>query len=116
MDSTGAATPVDDGFEKVGYDLEVLVKKRLSDKEMYMVEVKEANVTDNKRWRRKNTKPFSDVVKSVVGPAVRCNETCRGNESVTLENIKSVLLRDEAVSPSNSKYLCLVLVRTRPAL
>ena len=50
MDSTGAATPVDDGFEKVGYDLEVLVKKRLSDKEIYMVEVKEANVTDNKRW------------------------------------------------------------------
>lgn len=116
MDSTGAATPVDDGFEKVGYDLEVLVKKRLSDKEIYMVEVKEANVTDNKRWRRKNTNPFSDVVKSVVGPAVRSSETGRGKESINLENIKSVLLRDEAVSPSNSKYLCLVLVRTRPAL
>ena len=81
MDSTGAATPVDDSFEKVGYDLEVLVKKRLSDKEIYMVEVKEANVTDNKRWRRKNTNPFSDVVKSVVGPAVRSNETGRGKES-----------------------------------
>lgn len=103
MNSKGAAKPVDDAFEKVEFEnLEVLVKKRLSKKQISTVEIQAANVTDNRKWRKKDSNIFTDVVESVESPTVRNDETGRGEESINLENIRSVLLRNEAVSSSKT--------------
>ena len=58
-----------------------------------MILIKTYNITDNRQYRKKKTKLYSDVVKPIVSSIEETPES--GKTVVDLKNIHSILLRDK---------------------
>lgn len=101
IDSRGVVIPVYPGFEKNRrYNLEFLLRKDKVRKKCLLLR---SRVQISQIRGKKITNLDSYVEEFVESSPVRSNETEKGEENINIENIRSALLRDEAVNTSKTQ-------------
>ena len=87
--------------EKATENVQIVAKKKLRNNEShdaYTIQNNLENITDNRIYRKKKMRLFSDVVKSEK-PSTAVGEES-GKANIDLDNIQSILLRDEKLNSS----------------